>query len=454
MNPYFQLGMQSHSKYDFKKAIEYYQQALIIEPTSFEVLINLANVYMATGDFNKSEMFYKKTEKLYPNEITYCNLGNLYSEQYKLHDALKYFKKALEVDPNHQRAYSSIAKVYFKLNKINESLAAYEKALELDPKDHLTRTNYCYPLLSSGKYEQGWKEHEARFPARVYGPTYGVGWNFWTGQDLTGKSLFVYPESGYGDIIQFARYVPLIKEKFGNCTVLVGCRPELLSLFEKTIKNVDLITMQEYKTDYQVPSMSLAYIFKSTVDTIPNNPYINIEHTPIDIIQNQPGLKVGLVWGGNTFPDNPSFAEMNKKRSVKLEQFAPLSKINGVSLFSLQMPDNPASKQLKTAPFKIIDAMKNIKDFHDTAKVITNLDLLISVDTSIIHLAGAMGKPVWNISRFDTCWRWLLNRSDTPWYPSMKIFRQPEPGDWKSVIKSVTDDLKNLIKEKENAKNN
>ena len=444
MNKYFQLAIQAHMNGDFVKAHDLYNQALRINPTSVETLINLGSIYIAFNDYDKAEMFFKNALQISPNETIYQLLGNLYCEQNKLNDSLICFSKSLKINPKNSKSYSGLGKVFLKLNKIKESIDAYETAIKLDPNDHLAKTDYCYPLLIDGQFIKGWKMHESRFDAKVYGPHYGQGWNRWEGQSLIGKSILIFPESGFGDTIQFARYVPLIKE-FGGY-VIMGCRPELFELF-KNIKNVDLLTMDSYQTDYQISMMSLPYAFKTTLESIPNNmPYIHVEKKPIDIIQNQPGLKVGLVWGGNTFKDNPSFALMNKRRSIKLKQFAPLSKIEGVSLFSLQMPDNEASEQLKDVPFKITPVMDDVRDFNDTANIIMNLDLLISVDTSIVHLAGAINKPVWMVSRFDTCWRWMKDRSDSPWYPSMKIFRQPKQGDWDSVINEVTKELNKLTK--------
>ena len=184
-------------------------------------------------------------------------------------------------------------------------------------------------------------------------------------------------------------------------------------------------------------------MFRTTEYTIPNNtPYITVDDYTIDLIRNESKLKVGIVWGGNTFKGNETFANMNKIRSIELEQFAPLSKLKNIKLFSLQTMDNEAVKQLDTVSFPIINVMKDVKTFLDTARVISNLDLVITVDTSMAHLAGAMNKPVWMLSRYGGCWRWMLDRSDSPWYPSMQIFRQPTPGDWKSVINQVKKELK------------
>lgn len=402
------------------------------------------------SDFDTAMECYKKVLKKNPNnQRTMSLLGELYNDSNRLNESVELLTKVVNLSNDNYAAYHVLGKVLLKQNKVKESIECFETSLKINPKNPLCRTNFSQSLLMDGQFIRGWTENEWRYEAKVYGPSFGLGWNRWEGQDLTGKSIYVVPESGFGDIIQFIRYVPFLKE-FGNPKVILGSSPAMFSLL-RYIEGIDSVATKMYPTNYQVATMSFPYAFKTTEYTIPwNVPYINIEDSPIDLIQRESGLKVGLVWGGNPFNHlNFTFANMNKIRSVQLEQLAPLAKVKNVSFFSLQTMDNPASKQLENAPFPIINVMENVKDFLDTARILTNLDLVITVDTSIAHLAGAMNIPVWMMSRFGGCWRWMLDRSDSPWYPSMTIFRQPSLGDWKSVVSDVKKELTKLIKEKQ-----
>jgi len=245
-----------------------------------------------------------------------------------------------------------------------------------------------------------------------------------------------------GDCLQFIRYVSMVKDRGAH--ILLKCPSALMRLF-KTIGSIDhIITKRDIipNYDYHAPLLSLPMIVGTTLDTIPNAiPYLFPSSDQVAVwaerLQPRSHLKVGLVWAGSSGLKHPAAHAIDRRRSLHISQFASFATISGVQFFSLQKGD--AARQLETLPqgLTIIDHMNYVQDFADTAAFIANLDLVIGVDTSVVHLAGAMGKPVWVLSRFDGCWRWLLNREDSPWYPTMRLFRQPSMGDWLSVIENV-----------------
>ena len=435
----YQLAFDFYKNKNYKKAIEYYIKVLSANPNSPNIHSDAANAYFMNGDLDKAEKHYSKAIKLEPNGFSaYNNMGNVYCERGDYKTALYYYKKSMELNPDYLTVYINLGLTAYKLGQIPESAKYYEYILSKDTNNILTRWNYSSTLLTLGNYLQGWENFEYRFKSGMLDPVYVK--NPWNGCLLNGKSIFICAEQGFGDTLQFARYIPLVKEFGGK--VIFGCQPELVSLL-KTVEGIDeIIPHANIVADYDIHLLSLPHIFKTTIDTIPNNiPYIHVDYKPIDIIQNQTGLKVGLVWAGNPRKDIPQCNTVDKRRSMKLKQFKSLTKIDGISLFSLQMPNTEAFKQIKD--INIINVMNDVKDFKDTANIIQNLDLLISVDTSIVHLAGAIGKPVWLLSRFDGCWRWM-NKSDSPWYPTMKIFKQPSIGNWETVINDVEKELRKI----------
>jgi hypothetical protein len=265
----------------------------------------------------------------------------------------------------------------------------------------------------------------------------------WAGEHLQNKAILLHCEQGLGDNIQFVRYASEVKDRVGR--VLLSCPSSLSRLFD-TVAGIDEVYPDGVGLpafDVHVPLMSLPLMFHTTLDNIPKAiPYISAAQDGIslwaDRLRPFRGLKVGLVWSGNSQYGNRALHyAVDQRRNMRLEQFAPLSVVPDVHFFSLQK--GVGSEQAKDPPngLKFSNFMDQVGDFADTAALIANLDLVISVDTSVAHLAAAMGVPVWILSRYDGCWRWLWNRQDSPWYPTVRLFRQPQMGDWQSVIKNV-----------------
>jgi hypothetical protein len=252
------------------------------------------------------------------------------------------------------------------------------------------------------------------------------------GESLAGRTILALHEDGFGDTLQFLRYLPLLAER--GATV-IACVPPAL---ERVMRLVPGVTAVVTAADalpahgHVCPMFSLPRVFGTTIDTVPPVPYLAFDPPP-----RPPGRvpRVGLVWAGQARPHLPGFRSLDRRRSAGLAAFAPLAALTGIRFVSLQM--GPAARQPAPPGLVLEDAMADVTDFADTARVIAGLDAVVSVDTSMVHLAGLVGKPVLLLDRYDCCWRWLHGRADSPWYPKLRIFRQEQPGDWSAPMARI-----------------
>jgi hypothetical protein len=259
----------------------------------------------------------------------------------------------------------------------------------------------------------------------------------------------IHAEQGLGDTLQFCRYLPLIDPRH---KVIFEVQTPLVDLMQQ-IPGVDsVVALGAPLPDFDAycPIMSLPLVFKTTLDTIPNQtPYLRADPAKVELwatrLEVAQGLRVGLVWAGGARPNQPELESVNRRRNISLATLAPLLQTRGVSFVSLQKGP-PASEAHALSPgLPLLDFTDDLHDFTDTAALVETLDLVIAVDTAVAHLAAAMGKPVWLLNRFDTCWRWLLNRDDSPWYPTLRIFRQPAPHDWATPVAALQHGLDLLV---------
>jgi hypothetical protein len=360
---------------------------------------------------------------------------------------MAYYQKALQLNPTNDEVYLGLGAVSYQKGKPNESIGYYKKALQLNPNNANTHFNLGCTLLLSGNLKKGWREYEWRWQIKEH-RNYNC---FHRPSDfsqplvntthLAGITVLIYAEQGLGDEIQFIRYASLLDQCGAN--VIIECHRELYTLFQ-SVKHIKQCIAQGQALpnfDMQCPLLTLPFIFDTTLDNIPAKvPYLTVNPTLIQkwqerIPKDYSKLKVGLVWSGN--PKNIKL----KYKSFPLDTFMPLLKLDNVVFYSLQK--GKASEQSKNLPqgTQLVDLADEICDFSDTASLIQILDLVVSVDTAVAHLAGALGKPVWTLLPFMPDWRWMLNREDTPWYPTMRLFRQPSIGDWESVITNVRREL-------------
>jgi hypothetical protein len=273
----------------------------------------------------------------------------------------------------------------------------------------------------------------------------------WLGEtSIAGKTILIHTEQGFGDVFQFCRYATLAAK--AGARAIVEVQPDLAPLMA-TLPGISLVTSDREPLpdhDLRCPMMSLPLAFGTTVDTIPAEvPYLHADPARAsgwrDRLAGLQGRRIGLVWGAGSRIGDAELVALEHRKSVPLQMLGPLTSVAGCEFVSIQLGRAAAQTASWPAGMTLHDFAKDLKDFADTAALMDNLDLVISVCTSTAHLAGALGKPVWLLNRFDTDWRWFLDREDSPWYPTMRIFRQPQPGDWASVVQSVTDALRIFV---------
>jgi tetratricopeptide (TPR) repeat protein len=382
----------------------------------------------------------------------WSNRANALSDLNRPDDAEASYQRALELTPSLADAWNNLGLTLVDLGRHEQALRSYQQALTLNPAFAEAHWNESLCLLQMGRLAQGWQKYEWRWERnRIKAGKRLFAQPLWLGDlSLEGKTILLHAEQGLGDTLQFCRYAAMVA-KLG-ARVLLEVQPELMRLLSKLEGVAELIEQGQPLPpfDCHCPLLSLPLAFRTSVETIPSaTPYLFADAHAAQTWAERIGtgaphtLKVGLVWAGGNRPHIAELRKNDARRSISLETLRPLFDVPQVRFFSLQK--GPAAQQLALAPDlgeRVVDYTHELADFADTAALVSNLDLVITVDTAVAHLAGALGKPVWILNRFDTCWRWMLERSDSPWYPSAQLFRQPSLGDWTSAIASVQQALR------------
>ena len=439
INEALNLAVKKHNEGKLHEAEIIYRKILEVDKHDADALHLLGLIAHQVGKNLDALELIKKAIKIKQNSaIYYGNLGMVYDSLGNDEESANCFKKALELNPNYEKAYLAYYNLgihYMEEGKAEEALGYYEQAIKLKNDFYDVHWNRGLVLLLTRRFKEGWKEYEYRFKKDNPSDSRVFNKPRWDGSFLDGKRILVLGEQGFGDDIQFIRYLPLIKERGGH--IIFECKKELRKLFEG-FNGIDEFIEKgnkiELEYDYYIHLMSLPAIFETELDSIPNEiPYLKAKesHKFEHFFENDK-FKIGITWAGNPAQEN------DRNRSMSFENFKALKDIPGISLFSLQKGE--ASSQLSN--LDIINLADEINDFADIAFIIENLDLVISVDTSVAHLAGAMGKKVWTLLTFTPDWRWLIDRNDSPWYPSMKLFRQSSKGDWDSVMNNLVKELR------------
>ena len=480
------LGIVFQASGQLVQAIKYYQQALKLEPDFPEAYYNLAKAqedqelydeaisncnraialnpdyaeaYNLLGiALNEKKRSTEAIEKfryaieLNPTEAEfYNNLGMALKNEIRFEEAFAHYRRALEMEPDFMQAYYNLANLLRDIGSCDQAIINYKRAISLKPDYAEAHWNLSLALLLKGEYTQGFKAYKWRRNADLKTITkfHLTGKPRWDGSDLKGKTLFVHYEQGLGDNLQFIRYLPMIKQR--GATIVFETLPLLLGLFTN-LPFIDRLVA--YSRDRKAPVefdcytslMDLPHIFGTTIDNVPAQvPYIYADPAKAEYWKQKlagPQLKVGIVWAGSPEHGN------DHNRSCKFEQFLPLAEIEGVKLYSRQKGAAAQQLEVSAARTAVTDITAQFEDFTDTAAAVKNLDLVISVDTSVLHLAGAMAKPTWALLPFAPEWRWMLNRQDSPWYPTMQLFRQTKWGDWNSLFDCVAKQLKALVNTK------
>ena len=346
--------------------------------------------------------------------------------------AEEFARRALLLQPASGLAWNSLGNAFLGQGRLLEAVQAFDRALALKSDDANARYNRSFALLAGGDFVRGWADYEARWdrpgaPAKK--PEFAQP--VWGGGELRGQTILLYAEQGVGDLIHFIRYVPLVAGL--GARVLLVCPPAMHPL-AREVQGVDKLLAPGEPIppfDTHAALMSLPHLMNTTLETVPARvPYLRTPSADTFPVNSGAGgsLKVALIWsGGDAY-------KKNRIRSPALEQLLPLLRVPGIRFFSLQC--GPRSAELKKLPseVQIEDLGSRVRDFADTAAAMGQMDLVISVCTSTLHLAGALGRPVWGLLSYAPCWRWMLGRSDSPWYPTMTLFRQPKLGDWAGAV--------------------
>lgn len=364
--------------------------------------------------------------------------------------ALRLYRVAAAVAPADVLSWFNAAVACADLRLFDQAVTAGRRAATLAPDFADARYNLAHCLLMLGRLAEGWREFEHRFQAGIRVEPYDRP--RWRGEDPAGKTVLLQAEQGHGDTLQFIRYAPLLAAR--GARVLVECPPALQRLMA-AVRGVCGVFSPGAATGFDLtcPMMSLPWAFNTTMADIPADiPYL-ADRFPGDerfdrFFDDDGGaLRVGLAWSGDPRPDDVRLFRANQRRSIPLADFAPLFEAApGVRFYSLQL--GAAREQAQTPPFDqlLIDPMEEVEDFADTASIVRRLDLVITVDTSVAHLAGGVGKPVWVLSRYDGCWRWLADRDDSPWYRDCRVFRQQSFGDWGPPVRAVAAALQDFAR--------
>jgi Flp pilus assembly protein TadD len=434
------LGVIAISTHRPALADECLSKAVAINPTNTEWLGNYAQICMMRGDYAKGTLAARKLLEIDPNSATALGaLGGALSKAGDFEEAVACLERAVAVAPNSNAWLRNLGTLYFHVGRYDECERVLLKCLAAG-RDDAAAFVLSECLLLRGDFQRGWIAYEGRFGAVGMLPPRHQHIPAWKGEDLGGRTILLWSDQALGDTIQFVRFARSLRDR--GASVVLECNAVLKPLFERCDYLAAVRGAGEPlpRVDLQIPLGSLPRLLSVTQETIPApNPYINAEpktarrwSEKLKTEQNLP--KVGLVWAGN-----PNHSR-DKERSIPLDQFMAIAQTPGVNFYSLQV--GPAANL--PLPANVTTLSNALKTWDETAGVLANLDLLITVDTAIAHLAGATNRPVWTLITFVPDWRWLLNRSDSPWYPSMKLFRQPSRCDWAPVISAVTADLRNF----------
>lgn len=460
--------------------------------------VGSAEAFQLAGDYNAAAEAYEARLLVSPdNARTLSNYGGLLNLQNRFQDALTLLGRAVQLDSSLPDAWSNIGNSFLHLSQYENAIACYRNALRLDPShalalsnmgvaldhrgDHelargfhdvavqmdienvYSRTNRAVSLLQSGSYSEGFREYEHRWTA-IQASGMQDAKPRWDGKEAHDKTLLIFTEGGFGDVLQFSRLAPLAVGKVR--AVILRVRPELVSLLRRSFPEVVVTSENDPLPDHDLecPVLSLPYVLGITLDTIPNaDRYLYAEPVRVSSwrarlemdagVASQKVFRVGLVWAGAPHPEVQAACLADHRRSMNLRDLALLGQVaarhKSIRFYSLQIGERAAQAAHPPEGLCVIDHTGQITSFDDTAALVSALDLVIAVDTSTAHIAAGLGKPTWLLSRYDQCWRWLSGRRDSPWYDSIRLYQQKQPLDWNEPVALLAADLMALLQQHE-----
>jgi len=440
-----ELGRGFAASEHYEEALACYDQALAIRGDIPQIWSNRGNALRNLAHLDEAEASLREALRLKPDFTNaHRNLGRVLVGLGRWEEAAASVRTALLLEPELADAHHHLADILFGLARSTEAQESYRTALRLQPEHPELRMKLGTALLLGGDFGKGWEEFEwrlrtengVRYLRRFSVPS-------WNGEVIGDRVLLIHADGGLGDTIQFCRYVPQIA---ADARTIVEVQPHLVRLLSPLPGVIEIIARGDRlpSFDLHCPLMSLPRVVGTTLGNIPSvTPYLEADRADIahwrKRLAGLAGLRVGLCWGGALKTG------WGARRSMTLDALVPLGDISGVQFVSLQKGPQAAEVARPPRGLQLHDFTEELDDFADTAALIDNLDLVISIDTAVAHVAGALGKPVWLLNCFGACFRWLQNRDDSPWYPSLRQFRQPIPGDWPSVISRVRGSLQRLV---------
>ncbi|HEY0183074.1 MAG TPA: tetratricopeptide repeat protein [Rhodopila sp.] len=469
------LGMAHYAMGHVTEAENCFRAALRLDAGHANATLNLGATRQILGHVEEAEGLFRRALALGVEPArAKSNLALALMEQVRPEEAEQCCRDALVDRPDYPEARTNLALALLMLGRLDEGWREYEARWLVEAMDASARPQgqsrvaqsppaeaslawrrlaepplaepplaeplLAEPSLAAGPVVAG---PVVAGPLARCSPKQSSAPPRWTGQQLHGETVLLYAEQGFGDTLQFCRYAPMVAAAGGRVILVV---PRALCRLMATLDGVAEVLCEDDGAlppfDYHCPLLSLPFAFGTTMATIPGPAsYLRADPSAwAEFLAGCPGLKIGVVWAGRSRTGQPQAVAIDRRRSMRLSDMAPLFSVPGCSFVSLQA-GVPALQLQSLAPAGPLDVSRRLNDWADTAALIAGLDLVIAVDTAVAHLAGALGRPVWMLNRFDSCWRWFLHRDDTPWYPSMRIFRQSRRGDWAGVIASVRERL-------------
>ncbi|MEC7489533.1 MAG: tetratricopeptide repeat-containing glycosyltransferase family protein [Pseudomonadota bacterium] len=430
-------------------ALKSFERGLELEPKDAELHNNRATALQVLGRLDDAIAAYDVALSLNPNyPEAFLNRGTALEDLGRLGEALMHYDQALELRPDFPEAHYNRGNVMGVLKRTAEALASFDRARELKPDYAEAHWNKALTLISAGRYIEGWELYEWRIKKATSDEPYPTFPRpSWRGrEDLHGRTLFVHSEQGLGDVIQFCRYLPLVHDR--GMQVVFEAPVPLIPLVSTLACDMTVVAQGSMLPHFDAycPLLSLPYSFGTTLETVPIKiPYLSGDPGRVEWWQRRLGsrdrFRVGVAWSGTTG------AGKLGTRSIPLETLISATALP-IECHSLQVKYQEGDLQTLERNPEIRQHQEELVDFAETAALIECLDLVISIDTSVAHVAGALGKPVWVLLAFDADYRWMLEREDSPWYPTARLFRQPTPGDWQSVIACVTEALEAKLSER------